>query len=228
MNEIAELERLIEELLQGIQDAMQNGEILSDEFQGLLAQELEATTQRIDELRSIQTQSPEPEQPTGGAPPRDIGAAPSPDAQLLWILAGQQEQPFISYLREYPSAATQQLLNNPGELSRTIEFLSRMMPQGEPPVIDGIQHSDLNSSTIWGTAYNPKSGQMKVRFQGGSEYIYDGIPPNIYRAFSKGNASAKTQGSNAYGAWFVGKNPSMGAALNQYIKQGNFPYQRIR
>ncbi len=101
------------------------------------------------------------------------------------------------------------------------------MPPGQPPTINGIQHSDLNSSNIWGTAYNPQTGQMKVRFQGGAEYEYEGVPQNIYRAFSKGQASAKTKGSNQYGAWWPNKNPSMGAAMNQYIKAGNFPYRRI-
>jgi len=68
---------------------------------------------------------------------------------------------------------------------------------------------------------------MKVRFQGGAEYEYDGVPTNIYRAFSQGNAAAKTDGQNQYGKWWQGKNPSMGAAMNQYIKQGGFNYRRL-
>jgi hypothetical protein len=220
--ELEALNQLIDELLAGIQESIQNGQYLSYEMQGVIAQELELTLQRVDQLRSeISQQNQPPINPPSNAPI-------SPDAQLLWILSGQQEQAFISYLRDFPSPATQALLNNPTLLSQTIEQLSHLMPQGQQPVIDGIQHSDLNSSNIWGTAYDPKTGKMKVRFQGGSEYEYDGIPANIYRAFEKGNASAKTQGRNQYGQWWVGKNPSMGAALNQYIKQGNFPYRRLR
>jgi hypothetical protein len=215
--ELELLEQLIDQLLAGIQDVIQSGEILSDEFQGALAQELEATTSRIDELKVEISQVQEAPQ-----------AAISPDAQLLWVLSGQQEQAFISYLRTFPTPQTQALLNNPTALSHTIEQLSRMMPQGEPPVIDGIQHADLNSSNIWGTQYNPKTGKMKVRFQGGAEYEYDGVPENIYKAFSKGNVSAKTKGRNQYGEWWPNKNPSLGAAMNQYIKAGNFPYRRLR
>ena len=217
--EIELLEQLIDELLAGIQDALQSGESLSDEFQGALAQELEATTQRIDQLRSEIGQR----QPSG-----QVQTTPSNDAQLLWILSGQQEQAFISYLRDFPSNETQALLANPTLLSQTINQLNQMMPAGQQPYINGIKHADLNSSNIWGTAYDPESGKMKVRFQGGSEYEYDGIPENIYRAFAKGNASAKTKGKNEYGEWWVGKNPSMGAAMNQYIKAGNFNYRKIR
>lgn len=215
--EIQTLEELINELLAGLQEVIQSGEILSDEFQGAIAQELEIATGRIDSLRR--------ENPV--YPNMQNNQVPA-DAQLLWILSGQQEQPFISYLREYPSKDTQNLLNNPAELSRTIDYLNRTMPQGQQPVFDGIPHADLNSSNIWGSTYNPQTGQMKVRFQGGSEYEYDGVPENIYRAFSKGNASAKTRGKNQYGEWWPNKNPSLGAALNQYIKAGNFPYRKVK
>ncbi len=215
--ELELLEQLIDQLLAGIQDVIQSGEILSDEFQGALAQELEITTQRIDQIRSEIS-----------IPSQINEASISPDAQLLWILSGQQEQAFISYLRTFPTPQTQALLNNPTALNHTIEQLSRMMPQGEQPVIDGIQHADLNSSNIWGTAYDPNTGKMKVRFQGGSEYEYDGVPQNIYRAFSKGNASAKTKGKNKYGEWWPNKNPSLGAAMNQYIKAGGFSYRKLK
>lgn len=226
MDEIQNLEALIDELLAGIQEILQSGEVLSDEFQGMIADELEQATTQLDQLRS---QVPQGREPFGGNPPPTVNeAAPSPDAQLLWILAGQQEEEFIKYLTEYPSPSTQALLRNPAELQRVIEFLHTMMPQGQQPVVDGIQHADLNSSNIWGTAYNPSTGKMKVRFQGGSEYEYDNVPANIYNAFSKGQASARTTGSNEYGAWWQNKNPSLGAAMNQYIKAGGFNYRRIR
>ncbi len=218
--ELELLEQLIDQLLAGIQDVLQSGEVLSDEFQGAIAQELEVTTQRIDQLRG------EIGEQRNQIPSGPVTNPPSNDAQLLWILAGQQEQPFISYLRDFPSNETRQLLNNPSLLSHTIDQLTQMMPQGQPAYINGIQHADLNSSNIWGTAYDNKTGKLKVRFQGGAEYEYDGVPPNIYRAFAKGNASARTKGKNQYGEWWVGKNPSLGAALNQYIKAGNFPYRR--
>ncbi len=223
VQELEMLEELIDELLAGIQDVLQSGEILSDEFQGAIAQELEQTTNRIDQLRNEISRTE-----NNTVPLTPLNVNPSPDAQLLWILAGQQEQAFISYLRDFPSNETRSLLANPTLLSQTINQLNHLMPAGQQPYINGIRHADLNSSNVWGTAYDPKSGKMRVRFQGGSEYEYDGIPENIYRAFTKGNASAKTKGKNQYGQWWVGKNPSLGAALNQYIKAGGFNYRKIR
>lgn len=64
--ELQALEELLDQLLRGIQDILQSGEILTDEFQGILAQELDVTTTRIDQLRgevnalpSIPTQEPD-------------------------------------------------------------------------------------------------------------------------------------------------------------------------
>ncbi len=221
-----ELEELLQELLQAVEQVMQSGEVLSDEFQGQIAQTLNNLVTRIDESRG-KTENVSTDQ---GSPlsASQLSHTPSNDAQLLWILAGQQEQAFISYLRNFPTEATQSLLNNPELLGQTIDQLSQMMPQGQPATIHGIDQADLNSSNIWGTAYDPRSGKMRVRFQGGSEYEYDGVPANIYRAFTKGNASAKTKGKNRYGQWWVGKNPSLGAAMNQYIKAGKFNYRKIK
>lgn len=214
-----ELEALLQELLNGIQTVIESGEILSDEFQGVLAETLNNLINDIDEARSTENDN---------VPAGPISNPPSNDAQLLWILSGQQPQAFISYLRTFPTRATQQLVSNPFLLNQTIEQLNSMMPQGQPPAIGGIEHADLNSSNVWGANYDPKSGKMRVRFQGGSIYEYDGVPANIFNAFIKGNASARTKGKNAYGQWWVGKNPSLGAAMNQYIKAGGFPYRKIR
>ena len=223
--EIEALERLVDELLSGIQDFLQLGETLSAELQNLIAEELEVTTQRLDQLYQQEGQQ-EPEQPPPEAPQGEI----PPDAQLLWQLAGGQEQAFISYLRSFPTPGTQALLNNPSQLSNVMAQLAQRFPPGNPElwVQDGIPHADLNSSNIFGSTYDPKSGKMKVRFQGGSVYEYEGVPANIYRAFVNGNASARTNGQNQYGRWWRNKNPSLGAAMNQYIKAGGFPYRRLR
>jgi hypothetical protein len=50
--EIQLLEQLIDELLLGIQEMLSSGEVLSDQLQGMIAQELELTLNRIDELKS--------------------------------------------------------------------------------------------------------------------------------------------------------------------------------
>jgi hypothetical protein len=222
MNKEEALKQALREVMRLV---VERGEPLTDELRDMLMQVTQHVGQRIQEARAEQ-QAPVAPPP---APVQKIEQGPpSADAQLLWILAGQQPEQFTQYLQNYPSPATQNLLNNESELQRTIEFLQRMMPHGEPPVINGIRHTDINSSVVWGTQYNPQTGQMKVRFQNGSVYEYDGVPQNIYKAFASGAASAKTDGQNKYGRWWVNKNPSIGAALNQYIKANNFTYRKLQ
>lgn len=217
MNE-EKINKIKDNLRQLILQISEMGEEPPEFIQDLLLKVIEKSKSQIQKLKEEQQQTPEV-----------LNKPPVPnDAQLLWILSGQQPQAFISYLRTYPTPDTQELLNNPAQLNSVIEQLSRMMPQGEQLSINGIQHSDLNSSNIWGTAYDPNTGKMKVRFQGGSEYEYDGVPANIYNAFTHGNASAKTKGKNKYGEWWPNKNPSLGAAMNQYIKAGGFNYRKIK
>ncbi len=62
--ELSALEHLLDELLKGIQDILISGEILTDEFQLVLAKELEATVTRIDQLKSqlsVEALQPRPE-----------------------------------------------------------------------------------------------------------------------------------------------------------------------
>lgn len=217
---IDQIKNQIREIMRQITEV---GDEPPEEIQQLLLQVIQRAQRQIQELRQ-EEQLNAPQSP----PTPQLTGVPSNDAQLLWILAGQQPQAFISYLRTFPTPATQQLVSNPVQLNATIEQLTRMMPPGEPPVIHGIQHADLNSSNVWGAAYDPKTSKMRVRFQGGSEYEYDGIPANIFNAFIHGNAEARTTGKNKYGRWWRGKNPSLGAALNQYIKAGAFNYRRLR
>jgi hypothetical protein len=230
MNE-ERIQQIKDQLRQLMQQISEMGEEPPPEIQDLLLQVLEKSKQKIQKLREEENN-----QPPQGAPPTQppLGGQTAPDlevsndARLLWILSGSQPQAFISYLRSFPTPATQSLLNDPNHLNATIEQLQRSIPQEAQPVVDGIPHADLQSSNIWGANYDPATGKMKVRFQGGSEYEYDGVPKNIFNAFIKGNASAKTKGKNPYGEWWPQKNPSMGAAMNQYIKAGGFTYRKLR
>lgn len=230
MDEIEELENILDTILRGVQDALQAGEILSEEFQAQVAEEINLLTNEIDSLYQQRERQQQPEQPPQipTAPTtRPLVSAPAPSAQLMWILAGQNPEAFVSYLATYPDPELKSLLRNPSELERTINFLSQMMPQGEQPSTGGIQHAPINSSNIYGFRYNPKNGQLLVRFQSGSIYKYDGVPAPVFNAFSSGAVPAKTNGQNQWGRWWVGKIPSLGAAFYNLIRQAGYPYSRL-
>jgi len=220
VNEIDELEQLLNELLRGIQDVLQSGEVLSDEFQGQIAQELEGLTTRIDELRAGAGNEPP-------LPPANIEAPFPAGADLLWILSGGQPEAFINYARTFPDAGLNALANNPNALARVLQRLELEIPRGERGSADGIDRAPLDSSNIYGFQYDPKTGGLKVRFQSGAIYGYQGVPKQIYQIFANGAVPAKTQGQNDYGRWWIGKNPSLGAAFSALIKQGGYPYQRL-
>jgi len=215
-----------------IERMMAMGEEPPPEIRDLLSQVIQRAQQQVNELRAQGQQPQQPPQEPTPKPPAAPIVSPPPhyDSRLLWILSGRNPETFTQYLQTYPTAGTANLLANPDLLNSTIQQLSTSMPPGEHETLmaDGIPHADLQSSNIWGALYDKKTGKMKVRFQGGSEYEYDGIPANIYNAFIHGNASARTDGENQYGKWWRQKNPSLGAAFNQYIKEGNFNYRKIR
>ncbi len=217
--ELALLEDLLDQLIKGIQDAIQSGEVLSDEFQGMLAQEIGQTMDRITTLQ----------EEVQRGPVASFSEEPIPDgADLLWILSGGNQDAFVNYLRTYPDPALNNLVRNPTLLAQVIERLSRTMPQGQGQAQDGIEAAPLESSNVYGYNYDPKSGKLQVRFQSGSVYQYQGVPPGVFKVFQQGAVPAKTTGKNRYGQWWTGKIPSLGAAFYDLIRQGGYPYQRLK
>lgn len=172
MNPSQELEllnKIIDELIGVIEEVLQSGEVLSDEIQGMLADEIEITVARIAELEQEISQNPvEGMSPTTGAP-----------AEKLKL-----ERPFPS-------------------------------------------------SNVHSFGYDPKNQKLYVKFQGtypqqnGSVYSYQGVPKQVFDAFRKGSVPAKTKGHNAWGEWWVGKSPSLGAALSALIKNGGYNYAKL-
>ncbi len=81
MNELQQLQNLLNELLRELNAALQSGRSLSYEHQGLIAQQLEWLTSRIDELSGQENAAdelpPGPPPPPPGVPPLDPGPFPS-------------------------------------------------------------------------------------------------------------------------------------------------------
>lgn len=221
--ELERLEDLLNQLLSGIQESLMSGELLSDEFQGLLAQELQQTTARMDQLRDVINNAPSAN-----------GEMPFPQGtDLLWILSGGDPNAFTNYLRTFPGEGFQELASNPNRLAQVIAEFEQNNPISPEKGVgaDGIPNTQLQSSNVAGMKYNPKSGKLLVKFHGkGREpvYQYDSVPPQIFKLLQHGNAFAQTKGKNQWGEWWPMKNPSLGAAVNQYLKAGGYNYTRLR
>lgn len=214
--ELEALEEVIDQILRSIQDTIQSGEILSDELQGMLAEELSFAADRISELRAEIQQIPSNTE------------VPTPEgADLLWILAGGQPEAFVNYLQTYPDPSFNDILKNPSRLQAIVTELSQKYPEGINLSKDGIDHAQLMSSNIYGFKYDPKTGRLLIRFNSGSVYSYSGVPMGIFKAFQNGAVRAKTSGSNKFGRWWVGKIPSLGAAFYNLIRMGQYPYQKL-
>jgi len=207
----------MDDLIDLLQSLMKQAESLADE---LSEEEMKQIFQIFQDASEIISENQAQDQ--------SVEAPISDNVQLLWQLSGGQPNAFASYLREFPDPSLQSLLSNPSLLASTIERLQQNHPVDISGSIDGIPHAPLNSSNIYGFKFNPSSKKLRVRFHGGSEYEYSDIPNVIFNLFSHGNATATTNGKNKFGSWFKGKNPSLGAALNQYIKKGGFSYKRLR
>lgn len=222
MNEdaINDIKNSVRQLLRHI---VSRDRALSPDEKEQLRRVLEHADRRITELRQ-QGEQPPPEEPPRFPPPEP----PIPyGADLLWQLARGDQGAFVQYLHSVPDPALNNLVTDPDRLGALIERLNRLFPPTEPIEIQGIDQAPLQSSNIWGFNYDPRSGHLKVRFQGGSVYEYEGVPPFIYNIFSKGAIPARTEGQNQYGRWWVGKNPSLGAAFWNLIRSGPYPYERV-
>lgn len=147
-------------------------------------------------------------------------------AEFLYLLAGGDPKAFAKYAKQVPDANINRIAANKTTLDNALNKLqgSIQISKGE---MAGIPQAGLQSSTVYGFKYSPKNKRLFVKFQGDGVYKYDNVPSTIAKLFMNGAAMAKTQGSNKFGAWWKGKKPSLGAALNQHIKNLGFPYQKI-
>lgn len=207
----SELKRLLQELMLGIQSTLTSGGKLSDEFQGLLAQTIEKITSKLRQNEESLIQSAKPTLPLG--------------TDLLWYLSGGNVDAFRSYLSSYPGKGLAELANNPTQFQLVVNLMQQTNPletQGEP--------SNIKSSNVKDLAYDEDTNRLLVRFHGEKAeplYAYEGVPPHIFDLLRNGNAIAKTSGKNQWGEWWTGKTPSVGAALDQYLKKAGYTYHKL-
>lgn len=135
--EIASLEQLLNELLSGVQEVLQSGEFLSDELQGMIAQELEYLTSRIDELRG--QEAPIPTAPVPLTPPQQ----------------GSSNVAGTSYNDKTGDLTVQFLGKHPNRQGAVYKY-----PQTSPMVAELIQSGAIpartNGSNDWGKWWKGK------------------------------------------------------------------------
>lgn len=203
---------------QVMQLIISRGRPLTDELKGLLSQAIQHVRDKIIQIDQTQQLS---EQATV---PLEIPQ----NAKLLWILSGGNPEVFHRYLSQFPGRGLLPIALDPNQFNRVTAQLQQQMPQGQAREEDGIPKAPLQSSNIYGFVYDPESAQLFVRFNEGAIYKYGGVPPIIAQLFGVGAGTAKTTGRNKWGKFWPGKSPSMGAALNELIKRGGYPYSRVK
>ncbi len=216
-----ELIAIVANLMQQQQLVMDNMDIYSDEellqFQQDFQQQIMQITQTLDVIEAQE------------ASQETISTQMIPEeADLLWILSGGNPEAFASYVQTFPSNQLQRYKDNPQALQMLVGTLQNRLPQDRQGEQDGVPKAPAQSSTIYGFQYDPKSKKLRVRFNEGGVYEYEGVPPQIYSIFERGAIPAKTAGSNRWGRWWVGKrDPSYGASFHSLIKLGGYPYEKI-
>lgn len=200
--------RQVRDLINSIESAIR------DHYHELSSEERNSINDTLSEAIGIlrSRESPRMETPRG--------------AEILWLLAGENPRAFQAYLRSFPNQQFNAFSRNPQAVQGAIQnFQSRITPE-QGQVENGVPKSDLQSSNIYGFQYDPSSSMLRVRFNNGGVYEYDNVPPNVFRMFQRGAIPAKTDGQNQWGAWWKGKQPSLGASFHELIRD-NFPYERV-
>lgn len=102
--------------------------------------------------------------------------------------------------------------------------------------IDDLTEEDLfqifselfiaDSSNVDRVKYFEEDKRLVVKFNDGSYYTYFDIDETVFFSIIEGDATCKTEGENEFGEWFVGKSPSVGAAIWKYLIDKNVRYEQ--
>jgi len=84
--------------------------------------------------------------------------------------------------------------------------------------------SKPNSSNVKNIMYNDETKEMVIEFNSGEKYTYSNIDFSQFQRVFSGAGVCRTEGENKWGSWFVGKTPSVGAAVYQTLVLKGVPY----
>lgn len=85
---------------------------------------------------------------------------------------------------------------------------------------------NIKSSNVKNIMYNDETKEMFIQFQDKSIYTYFNVSFQLFLDVSGGKATCITSGENKYGSWWVGKTPSVGAAVHKYLIKGGVTYKK--
>lgn len=85
-----------------------------------------------------------------------------------------------------------------------------------------ITVDSVKSTNVRRIKYDSVTQELVIKFDDGSNYTYFNVPSKIYDNVLEGMAGTKTAGE--WGP--IGKFPSVGAAVHQYLVEGGFSYKK--
>jgi hypothetical protein len=86
--------------------------------------------------------------------------------------------------------------------------------------------SKPNSSNVKNIMYNDETKELVIQFNSGDIYTYSNIDFSQFQRVFSGAGICRTEGKNKWGSWFVGKTPSVGAAVYQTLVRSGASYRR--
>lgn len=86
--------------------------------------------------------------------------------------------------------------------------------------------SSPSSSNVDKIMYNDETYEMVIKFNDGEYYTYYNVNFDLFRDIFEGNGICISEGSNQWGEWYVGKSPSVGAAVYDQLVLTGVAYSR--
>lgn len=90
------------------------------------------------------------------------------------------------------------------------------------PIVLKKWRNQATSSNVDRLMFNDETNELVVKFNTGEYYTYFDVDFTDFLDVLNGNAVCTTSGSNRYGTWFVGKFPSVGAAIKRHLSKYNY------
>lgn len=86
--------------------------------------------------------------------------------------------------------------------------------------------SKPKSSNVNRILFNDENNELTIKFNDGDIYTYKDVEFSVFMDVKDGLAACLTDGESKWGSWYVGKSPSVGAAVYQILVDGGYSYSK--